>query len=903
MPTTPPIRPPSIPANTNPDDTPQGSPPASPNAYPTARTTSLASSTHSLFSQQQADRQSSNRTVSPISEINFDITFPFSNINPNEQDNFIKEIMAESHFEQKKQSLAPFTPMSVEAIRNWLASESPYFEHATTSSPKNRVELNLASKETVNIQQIPIVSDSIGQKTSVGVQFSGRDTAPPRSSTKITTEILRLGHEKIGIGPGKITRYLFERKYGLTLGSLRFHINIDGTLTARGQRALTRPPRTRAITAELLQKAVSIAKNGEKNISDIAIEIGIQPTQLYPYLTKSGLSLAGKQLLAKHKGETVLRRLTTDLLRLASQRIGNTFDKISLSEFCDENFVSPSLLRKYVKTDGTLTDAGKNRINTKRNKNRKTIKSQRNAIKNAAYKMAKPGHWDFPFASLIFFHSLKSLTDMLNIRLDVIDLENTHHTGNPNAPYAGKLYLKRKNCDFQIGDQCYTPPPGGDRVFHALNALSIYSKKNNFGAYIVGAPQQDGTRALSFLSTDASIKSVINNLRYLATSYIIRNVDEILHSVSEQPPSETDGSPLPTTPAPPKISADVSQPAYSPISSPATPHTYTSPVSMEESLASNARQTPDTITTIGKNRSRKGKSIITPRLLKLALHSIVGKPKNIPSFLKEHGIKLRTLQQYVSSSGLTLAGQQFLFTRKDKKSLNPLTVKLVQLASQSIGIKSGDMNRNDFARNHGVSIKLLKYYLKADGTLTKQGERHFHHWLPLFQKNSPVLGSILDRRRAVREAALKIMKLGEWNFPHADQIFSNYFNSFAFDHNIRFDIKTPNYCQRIGDPSAPYAGALLLNQDHYGIQIGENYYDVPADGDCAFHALNILRLHSTGQGFGDYVVGPQRPDKVIPLYTPTDDSAIKLAVGGARYMAAEHAMRNIDEIVETITER
>ncbi|WP_156429455.1 hypothetical protein [Burkholderia sp. TSV86] len=906
MPTTPPINPSPTPIDLSSDGTQQGSPPAFPLQYPTVTTASLTSSSRlsslSLSSQQQGAQTSNQRTVSPLSEINFEIALPFSNLNPNEQDNFIREIMNEGYSEQEGRPLVSATPMSVDIIQNWLISDFPNHEQTTISPIQDRAELNSHLEKTTNIEQISAAPASITQKPVIKKQFSGRSIAFAHAPTKITAEILRLAHEKIGIGPGKIARHFFEKKYNLPYGTLQFHINVDGTLTERGKRALISPTRANVITEEILRKAASMVQDSNKCISDIALEIGIQPRQLYPYLTKSGLSLAGKQALARCSGETVFQALTTDLIRLGTQCIGKASDKISLSDFCKNHSLSLSLLRKYIKADGSLTAAGKNKCNAEQKENREIFKSQKSAIKTAAFKIAKPARWNFPFADLIFLHSLKSLTSTLDIKLDFIDPQNSYSIGNSSASYAGKLFLKNGNCSFQIGNQYYIPPPDGDCVFHALNAMKMYNKQGNFGDYIVSTSRQDGVLSLNLPDNDASIKSAINDLRYKAANYIMRNADEIARSALNRQSWKTISVPLPAEFAISRINTSVDQVPCPPESSPALPYSYNSPIPMEESLTMDSHQTPGIITTPSKNHSHSKKRGITPHLLKLAQRTIVGNSKKIPSFLKEHGIKLDTLRLYISSHGLTLAGQQVLETEKDEKALTPLTVEMLQLASQSIGTKPGDMNRDEFARRHKISTTLLKYYLKADGTLTNQGKYRYRRWLPLFQNNPPIAGSIANRRQAVREAALRLKKPGEWNFRHSDQLFSYFFSNFASDHNIRFDIQTPNYSQHIGNPASPYAGTLILKQDHYSVQIGENYYDVPADGDCAFHALNVLRLHSSNQGFGDYIVGSRRPDGIIPLYIPADDTTIKLAIGGARYMAAEHAMRNIDELAETIDE-
>ncbi|KVE27514.1 hypothetical protein WS67_11300 [Burkholderia singularis] len=119
---------------------------------------------------------------------------------------------------------------------------------------------------------------------------------------------------------------------------------------------------------------------------------------------------------------------------------------------------------------------------------------------------------------------------------------------------------------------------------------------------------------------------------------------------------------------------------------------------------------------------------------------------------------------------------------------------------------------------------------------------------------------------------------------------------------MQFDVQTPDYSHRIGQPNAPYVGTLILQHDHYNVQIGDDRYDVPPDGDCAFHALNILRLYRDRQNLGDYVVGRPRPDGVIPLSIPIHDEAIRSAIKQTRTKAAEHVLQHIDEIAEAMTE-
>ncbi|WP_175232847.1 hypothetical protein [Paraburkholderia humisilvae] len=160
--------------------------------------------------------------------------------------------------------------------------------------------------------------------------------------------------------------------------------------------------------------------------------------------------------------------------------------------------------------------------------------------------------------------------------------------------------------------------------------------------------------------------------------------------------------------------------------------------------------------------------------------------------------------------------------------------------------------------------------------------------------------------RAVLEAAERLRQPGQWNFPHADQVMGHALGMFARDFNMRFDVLLqpdadgPMFSLSVGnDPCAPYAGRLVVRQDHYGVEIDGRFHDVPSDGDCAFHAVNVLLLHVAGEGLGRYVAD-RNPDGTLALRIPPDDPLVGNSISVLREMAADDARRHADEIGERI---
>ncbi|WP_156429457.1 hypothetical protein [Burkholderia sp. TSV86] len=578
--------------------------------------------------------------------------------------------------------------------------------------------------------------------------------------------------------------------------------------------------------------------------------------------------------------------------------------------------------------------------------------------------LAKPGQWNFPHDDLLFAQSFKILSQVLNIRFDIKTPEYTHSIGSDNAPYAGALILTQNHYSIQINGSHYDPPPDGDCAFHALNVLNIYSKESGFGDYIVGPQRVDDTIPLCLPPDDLTIKSTIRKLRYIAASYAIRNANEISLAIPDKQTPESGEHIL--TLAPPLQSLDMETTPPTSLPGPEAPVSYISYLSVldewphpsesdlntssiypyypsalvpglqvqysKENFSISQHQkaeftqskytetafqysfsdtsTPqiseETISTKKRQKQKKYTRLVTPQLLKLAQQTIIDQPGKLSFFLKKHQLNKRTLLHYISNRGLTLAGEQLLKGKEPK----PVTPELIRLASQTIGINGIKTSRRDFARIHGISIFVLNRLVRANGTLTPQGQRYIKRNRPSSQEDISPLLKIKRKPKitrkgkisAIRKAASRLVKPGKWNFPHADLLFANSLKTFAFDNNMQFDVRIPEYSHRIGQPDAPYVGTLILQQDHYNVQIGDYRYDVPPDGDCAFHALNILRLYRDRQNLGDYAVEHQRPDGVIPLSIPFHDEVIRLAIRHARAKAAEHVLQHIDEIVEAMTE-
>ncbi|WP_156429454.1 hypothetical protein [Burkholderia sp. TSV86] len=926
------------------------------------------------------------RSISPISELSLDLDMPFSDIDPDAQENIIQEIMAEC--------FPRSTRCSISLSPSMTAGETDIYGHDFGDSEElpqiNQCAKDATLEEVEDINQASPISNLTQNQNATNAQYKKQSSILVNPASIATIKILRLASESVGTGPGKIERQHFEVKHGLSPGSLQNFINADGTLT-RFANHLAYPSPQQKITPEIIRQAKSILKNSNKKISEIAHGFGFRPSHFYNLLKKSILSPTSTQIPSIHKKNHTPQPLTPDFLKLAVQSIGIAPEKINQIDFCSIHNIPLGILKKYITVEGTLTCAGQAKL--EESMSNETEKQR--AIKEASLRLAKPGQWNFPYADLLFAHSFKTFSQIWEIRFDVKTPEYSHSIGSPYSPYAGALILEKDHYSVQVDGHHYDTPPDGDCAFHALNILDIYNKGKQLNQYIINPQRPDGISPLSIPADDTIIKNAIREIRHIACGYAIRNIDEIALAIPDQPTQEASDPSLPIAPLSPPVNVATIQvarpsessalpacPHYSPISddNEYPPEFYPSssylgyltilddwscppelsslsassisvekinplesgassadshdlPVVVEESRPSSSgkaplsfqqlgtgfnqrtpaedgaqhgisgaatHQTPGKAISIRKKQNKTPKNrTINAKVLNLARSTIAGNSKNIPLFAKEHGFTENALRAYISNDGLTLAGEQMLAKENNKNALNPITFELVKLASKNIN--DNGMSRDDFARSYRISSQLLKNYLKADGTLTRRGEHVFRNQKSLFHKRVP-LTPIADRLIAVKEAALQLMKFGEWNFPHADLLFAHSFKMFALDHNMQFDIRTPEYSQRIGKPSAPYIGALILQQNHYGVQIGDRCYDVPADGDCAFHALNILRLHNEGRNFGDYILGPQRPDGVIPLNVPPNNTTIKLAIGGLRYVVAEHAMRHTNEIANAMVQ-
>jgi hypothetical protein len=163
------------------------------------------------------------------------------------------------------------------------------------------------------------------------------------------------------------------------------------------------------------------------------------------------------------------------------------------------------------------------------------------------------------------------------------------------------------------------------------------------------------------------------------------------------------------------------------------------------------------------------------------------------------------------------------------------------------------------------------------------------------------LGPASENGRAVVRAAALLRQAGQWNFPHADTLFGLTFDLLARHFSMRFEVErqreagAPGYCLQFGDSPAPYAGRLILRGGHYGVKLGERLYDVPADGDCAFHALNLLVLHRQGNDLGGYL-GQTRPDGMTALRVAPGDGPVDAQIGQLRALAADDLTRRAEEI-------
>ncbi|WP_125910430.1 hypothetical protein [Burkholderia singularis] len=904
--------------------------------------------------RRQRTLSSEERTISPLTEIDLDLAAPFSNLNPLEGENFIRDIMIGNHSDQEKRPGTPYSATSIERIQAWLESKTTHLDPLLEFSSFSSSDFINTQNKYENITQ-PLPSSSVASKKTPSREKSKKNEPIKLNPiSAVTPEILCLAAESVGTGPGKISRNRFELLHGLSNKILQGYINIDGTLTSRGQRRLTHSPQSQVITVEILEKAEAMLKDVRKTFSEVAYAVGARPHQLRRYIKNRSISLIGKQFISKQRKISELQPITENLIKLAVQNIGTTYGKMRFSEFARIHNVSFISLRKHITAQGILTEKGKKRLAkapfSKYEKSQKIIE-----IETAASHLAKLGQWNFCHDDLLFAQSFKILSQVLNIKFDVETPEYTHSIGSDNAPHAGSLILKQNHYSVQIGGSRYDPPPDGDCAFHALNILSIYNKEGGFGDYIAGPQRTDGTIPLILPSDDIMIKSTIRKLRYIAASYVIRNANEISLAIPDKqasesgerispfsrPPQSLDiKATLPTSlpeseasvsyisylsvldewshpseldpttssiyPHSPSVSASGLQTRYPKKGFPISQHQkaeFTQSKYTEAVLRDNLEEA---ISTKKHQKFKKYARLITPQLLKLAQQAIIDRPGKLSEFLKKYQLNKRTLLHYISNKGLTLAGEQLL----EEKESKPVTPELIRLASQTIGTGGIMTSRRDFAQIHGISILVLNRLVRANGTLTPQGQRYIKKNKPLPQEDTSLLLEIKSKSEITKERKIsvikksvsKLIKLGKWNFPHADLLFANSLKTFAFDNNMQFDVQTPDYSHRIGQPNAPYVGTLILQHDHYNVQIGDDRYDVPPDGDCAFHALNILRLYRDRQNLGDYVVGRPRPDGVIPLSIPIHDEAIRSAIKQTRTKAAEHVLQHIDEIAEAMTE-
>ncbi|WP_156429456.1 hypothetical protein [Burkholderia sp. TSV86] len=344
--------------------------------------------------RRQRTSSSEERTISPLTEIDLDLAAPFSNLNPLEGENFIRDIMIENYLEQENPPSTPYSAISIEKIKTWLESKTTHLDPTLGFSPLSPNDLINIQNKHENINQ-PLPSPSFTLKKIPPKEKSKKiESIKSSPVSAVTPEILRLAVESIGTGPGKISRNRFELQHGLSNKILQGYISTNGTLTPRGQRRLTHSPQYQVITVEMLEKAEVMLKDARKTFSEVANEVGVLPHQLRRYMKDRSISLAGRQFISKQKKVSELQPITADLIKLATQSIGAAPGKMRFSEFAKIHNISFILLRKYITAQGILTEKGKNRlarmIIPEHEKNQKIIE-----IEAAASHAGKTGTMEF----------------------------------------------------------------------------------------------------------------------------------------------------------------------------------------------------------------------------------------------------------------------------------------------------------------------------------------------------------------------------------------------------------------------------------------------------------------------------------------------------------------------------
>jgi hypothetical protein len=139
--------------------------------------------------------------------------------------------------------------------------------------------------------------------------------------------------------------------------------------------------------------------------------------------------------------------------------------------------------------------------------------------------------------------------------------------------------------------------------------------------------------------------------------------------------------------------------------------------------------------------------------------------------------------------------------------------------------------------------------------------------------------------------AENVRRLGNWDFPGADAAFHQAFVTLAEYYSMQFDVEQQGYRFRYGSKEFPYVGALLRSDNHYEVKVSGKVYDVPADGDCAFHALNVLRMHHEMVPC-EYIEQSVKRDGVIRLSLAPNADQIQYTIVDMRRRVADNILNN-----------
>lgn len=209
------------------------------------------------------------------------------------------------------------------------------------------------------------------QPDQPGTSGSGQPTAaimseefePRQTSRRITAEMLRLGQDWVGRGPAQMTLAQFADGAGVAKAALQNYLLADGSLTLRGEELRAggvHGGRFQGITAEIVTRAQTAVATGQ-TLNEFAQANKVSRRGLQNFVYADGsLTVDGKQLLdGAAQGDTSRPPITPKIVRQAQRAVqaGKTLEMVAVA-----NKVFLRDLRNFVRTDGTLTLTGVQRL-------------------------------------------------------------------------------------------------------------------------------------------------------------------------------------------------------------------------------------------------------------------------------------------------------------------------------------------------------------------------------------------------------------------------------------------------------------------------------------------------------------------------------------------------------------